>query len=127
MPRPIVDLGRGRTKLWSKTAVANWARSAELRAPQAIASAELAEITAHGKPLATGVFRSAYVSARQHALGGGRNPREIDRSRRSALEVALNSAQRVDPAFRVTLPDRWLDEPLTGRRTSRRGGSDAIR
>ena len=86
MPRPVVDLGRGRTKLWSRTAVASWATSADLRSPQAVASAELEQLQLVGLPLAQGVFRSAYSLARQHALGGGRKPREIARTRQAAYE-----------------------------------------
>src|SRR5690348_8774134 len=71
MPRPVVDLGGGKTKLWSRTAVALWARSADLRSPQTIAKAELAQLRLIGLSLAQGIFRGAFTSARQHALGGG--------------------------------------------------------
>jgi hypothetical protein len=111
MPRPVVDLGPGRTKLWSRSAVASWALSADLRSPQAIASAELAQLTLQGEPLAQGAFRSAYTSARQHALGGGRKPREIPRSKRAAYQLALDQALQADPAFRVTAPGDWFNEP----------------
>ncbi len=110
MPRPVVDLGRGRTKLWSRSAVALWALSADLRSPQAIASAELAQVTPQGQPLAQGVFRSAYTSARQHALGGGGKPREVARSKRAAYQLAFDQARQVDPAFRVTMPDGWFED-----------------
>jgi glutathione-regulated potassium-efflux system ancillary protein KefG len=110
MPRPVIDLGPRRTKLWSKTAVASWARSADLRSPQAVAKTELAELTLHGEPLAKGAFRSTFNLARQHALGGGRKPREVGPSRRDAYQMALDQARQVDPAFRVTMPDHWLDE-----------------
>lgn len=110
MPRSVVDLGRGRTKLWSRTAVASWALSADVRSPQAICSAELAQLAPQGEPLAQGIFRSAYTSARQHALAGGSKPREVARSRRAAYQLALDHALQVDPAFRVAMPDRWLDE-----------------
>jgi hypothetical protein len=111
MPRPVVDLGPRRTKLWSRTAVASWALSADLRSPQAIASAELAQLILQGEPLAQGVFRSAYTSARQHALGGGRKPREVGRSKRAAYQLAVDQAIRADPAFRVTTPAGWFNEP----------------
>ena len=111
MPRPVVDLGRGRTKLWSRTAVALWAVSADLRSPQAIATAELAQLAPEGEPLAQSVFRSAYTAARQHALGGGRKPREVSRSRRAAYQLAFGQARQVDPAFQVMVPDGWLEEP----------------
>ena len=110
MPRPVVDLGSRRTKLWSKTEVASWARSADLRSPQAIARTELAELTLEGDRLAQSVFRSAYSSARQHALGGGKEPREVGPSRRDAYQLARDQALPVDPEFRVTVPNNWLDE-----------------
>lgn len=109
MPRPVVDLGHGRTKLWSRSAVASWALSADLRPPQAVASAELAQLAPHGEPLAKGVFRSTFISARQHGLGGGKTRREIGRSRRAAYQLAFDQARQVDPAFRVTMPEGWLD------------------
>lgn len=109
MPYPVVDLGRRRTKLWSRSAVAAWAVSADLRSPQAIASAELAQLGLHGEPLAQSVFRSAYSSARQHALGGGKRPRDVARSRRAAYQLAFDQARQIDPAFRIDLPDGWLD------------------
>src|SRR5579875_383768 len=71
MPRPVVDLGRGRTKLWSKTAVASWARSADLRPPQEIATAELAQLAPQGEPLAQSVFRSSYTQVRQQMAPRG--------------------------------------------------------
>lgn len=110
MPRPVVDLGPRRTKLWSKKAITSWARSADLRSPQAIASAELAQLVLHGAPLAQSVFRNAYPSARQHALGGGKKPREIARSRRAAYQLALEQALQVDPSFRITMTDGWFDD-----------------
>jgi glutathione-regulated potassium-efflux system ancillary protein KefG len=109
MPRPVVDLGRGRTKLWSRTAVASWATSADLRSPQAVASAELEQLQLVGLPLAQGVFRSAYSLARQHALGGGRKPREIARTRQAAYELALGQALQSDPTFQAETPDGWFD------------------
>jgi hypothetical protein len=111
MPGPVIDLGRGRTKLWSKTAVAAWTRSADLRTPQEIASAELAQLELHGEALAQGVFRAVYALARQHALGGGRKPREVGRARRAAYDLALTDARQRDPAFWVDLPAGWLVEP----------------
>jgi hypothetical protein len=109
MPRPVVDLGRGRTKLWCKTAIDSWALSADLRSPQTIASAELKQLTLLGEALAQGIFRSTYSSARQHGLGGAKAPRQIDRSRRAAYQLALEQARHIDPAFQVTVPDGWLD------------------
>ncbi len=109
MPRPVVDLGRGRTKLWSKAAVTSWASSADLRSPQAITSAELQQLRLLGRPIAQGHFRSAYSMARQHALGGGRKPREVARSKRAAYQMALDEALQSDPAFRVEMPAGWLD------------------
>jgi hypothetical protein len=111
MPRPAVDLGPGRTKLWSRSAVTSWALSADLRSPQAIASAELAQLTLHGEPLAQSLFRSTYASARQHALGGGRKPRDIPRSKGAAYQLAVDQALQADPAFRATTPAGWLNEP----------------
>lgn len=110
MPRPVVDLGRSRTKLWSKAAVTSWAASADLRSPQAVVSAELRQLKLVGRPIAQAHFRSAYGMARQHALGGGRKPREVARSRRAAYQMALDEALRSDPAFGVEMPDGWLDE-----------------
>lgn len=110
MPRPVVDLGPGRTKLWSRSAVASWVLSADLRSPQAIVSAELAQLTLLGEPLAQSAFRSAYASARQHALGGGRKPREIPRSKQAAYKLALDQALQADPAFCVTAPGGWFNE-----------------
>lgn len=110
MPRPVVDLGRGRTKLWSRKALASWARSADLRSPQAIASAELAQLGPQGDPLAQSIFRSSYIQARQHALGGSRKPREVGRSRRASYQLAFDQAVQVDPAFRVRVPDGWLED-----------------
>ena len=111
MPRPVVDLGGGRTKLWSKAAVASWAVSADLRSPQEVATAELAQLAPRGEPLARSVFRSAYTAARQHALGGGKKPREVSRSRRAAYQLALDQAHQVDPGFRVEVPDDWFNKP----------------
>jgi glutathione-regulated potassium-efflux system ancillary protein KefG len=111
MPGPVVDLGRGRTKLWSRTAVATWSGSADRRWPQEIASAELAQLALHGDPYAEGLFRAVYASARQHALGGGRKPREVGRARRAAYDLALADARQRDPAFWVDLPAGWLGEP----------------
>jgi|SRR5579875_27487 glutathione-regulated potassium-efflux system ancillary protein KefG len=111
MPRPVIDLGRGRTKLWSKAALASWARSADMRSPQQIATAELAQLEPQGEPLAQSVFRSSYTQARQHALGGGRKPREVGRCRRDAYQLAVGQALQVDPDFRVAAPDGWLEEP----------------
>jgi glutathione-regulated potassium-efflux system ancillary protein KefG len=110
MPRPVVDLGPGRTKLWSKTAVTSWATSGDLRSPQAIASAELKQLKLVGGALAQAYFRSTYTMARQHALGGGRKPREVARSRKAAYQMALDQAIQSDPAFRVEMPAGWLDE-----------------
>jgi hypothetical protein len=110
MPRPVIDLGPGRTKLWSRSAVASWALSADLRSPQAMVSGELAQLTLQGGPLAQGVFRSAYASARQHALGGGREPRQVSRSKRTAYQLALDQAIQADPGFRVTVPVGWFNE-----------------
>ena len=111
MPRPAVNLGRGRTRLWSKTAVAGWARTADRRTPQEIASDELADLRLYGDAFAQGVFRAVYTAARQHALGGGRKRREVGRARRHAYDLALADARQRDPAFRVDLPAGWLDEP----------------
>jgi glutathione-regulated potassium-efflux system ancillary protein KefG len=111
MPSPVVDLGRGRTKLWSKTAVDAWARSADLRTPQEIASFELAQLELHGEAFAQGVFRAVYASARQHALGGGRKPREVGRTRRAAYDLAFADARQRDPDFWVDLPSGWLVAP----------------
>ena len=110
MPKPVVDLGRGRTKLWSRTAVTSWAASADLRSPQAIASTELKQLKLVGGPLAQAHFRSTYSLARQHALGGGRKPREVARSRRAAYQMALDQALQSDPAFRAEMPDGWFGE-----------------
>ena len=110
MPRPVVDLGPGRTKLWSRAAVTSWAASADLRSPQAIASAELKQLKLIGESLALAHFRSTYSLARQHALGGGRKRREIARSRRAAYQLALDQALQCDPAFRAEMPNGWFDE-----------------
>lgn len=110
MPRPVVDLGPGRTKLWSKSAVRTWALSADLRSPQTIASAELAQLALQGEPLAQAVFRSAYSSARQHALGGGKKERQVDPSRHAAYQLAVDQALLTDPAFQVIAPDGWLED-----------------
>jgi len=110
MPRPVVDLGPGRTKLWSRAAVSFWAASADLRSPQAIASAELKQLKLVGELLAQAHFRSTYSLARQHALGGGRKPREVARSRRAAYQMALDQALQSDPAFKVEMPGGWFDE-----------------
>ena len=110
MPRPVVDLGPGRTKLWSRAAVTSWAVSADLRSPQVIASAELKQLRLVGEPLAQAQFRSTYSLARQHALGGGRKPREVERSRRAAYQMAVDQALQSDPAFRAEVPDGWLSE-----------------
>src|SRR5258708_36855877 len=99
MPRPVVDPGRGRTKLWSRRAVASWALSADRRSPQAIATTELAQLAPQGEPLAQGVFRSTYTSARQHALGGGKTPRQVGRSRRARYQPAFHQARPSEPAF----------------------------
>lgn len=115
-PGPTKDVGatfpntRCRTKLWSRAAVASWAASADLRSPQEIASAELKQLRLVGAPLAQGHFRSTFSLARQHALGGGRKPREVARSRKAAYQVALDQASKADPAFRVEMPDGWFDE-----------------
>lgn len=110
MPRPVVDLGRGRTKLWSRAAMTSWALTADLRSPQAIAGAELEQLKLMGRPVAQSVFRSAYSQARQHALGGGRRPRQIGRARRAAYQIALGQALLSDPSFQVQMPDGWLNE-----------------
>lgn len=88
----------------------SWALSADLRSPQAIASTELAQVALQGEPLAQGVFRSTYASVRQHAIGGGKKPRQIDRSRRAAYQIALDQARLIDPAFLASVPDGWLDD-----------------
>ncbi|MGH9091573.1 MAG: hypothetical protein ACRDZR_09395 [Acidimicrobiales bacterium] len=108
MPRPVVDLGSRRTKLWSRTAVESWATSADRRSPQAVTGAELAQLAPEGEPLAKGIFRSTFVAIRQHALGGGKEAREIARSRRAAYDLALSQAVAVDPTFRVAVPDDWF-------------------
>ena len=110
MPQPVVDLGPGRTKLWARAAVTSWAASADLRSPQAIASAELKQLRFLGRPLAQAQFRSTYSLARQHALGGGRKPREVARSRRAAYQMALDQALESDPAFRAEMPEGWFGE-----------------
>lgn len=111
MPRPVVDLGTGRTKLWSRSAVTSWASSADLRSPQAIANAELAQLRLTGLPLAQSAFRMAYAAARQHALGGGPKPRDVPRTRQPAYQIALRQALQSDPAFRADTPEGWFDEP----------------
>ena len=88
----------------------SWALSADLRSPQAIASAELKQLTLLGKPLAQSIFRSSFSSARQHALGGGKEARQLDRSRRAAYELALEQARKLDTAFQVDMSDGWLDQ-----------------
>jgi glutathione-regulated potassium-efflux system ancillary protein KefG len=110
MPRPVVDLGSGRTKLWLRSAVTSWALSADLRSPQAIATVELGQLRLTGLPLAQSAFRMAYCAARQHALGGGRKPREVARTRKAAYQIAFDQALQSDSAFRVEIPDGWLDE-----------------
>ena len=110
MPRPVVDLGPQRTKLWSKNAVESWAESADRRSPAAIMSSELADMVLQGNPLAQGIFRSTYSGYRQNALGGGKNSRQIGPSRRESYEPAFKQAEQVDPSFSVTMPDGWLDE-----------------
>jgi hypothetical protein len=110
IPRPVVDLGAGRTKLWSRRAVRSWSLSADLRSPQTIASAELAQLALQGEPLAQGLFRSAYTAARQHALGGGKKERVVDRSRQAAYQLALDQARLTDPTFQATVPDDWLED-----------------
>jgi hypothetical protein len=110
MPRPVVDIGPGRAKLWSRAAVRSWAASADLRSPQAIARAELGQLKLVGQALAQANFRSVYSLARQHALGGGRKPREVARTRRAAYQLAFDQAFQSDTAFRVEMPDGWLEE-----------------
>lgn len=90
MPRPLVDLGPGRTKLWPRSAARSWALAEDLRSPQTVASAELAQLALKGEPLAQGLFRSAYTAARQHALGGGKEQRQVDRSRQAAYQLAVD-------------------------------------
>ncbi len=85
----------------------SWALSADLRSPQAIASAELKQLTLLGKPLAQSIFRSSFSSARQHALGGGKEARQLDRSRRAAYNSRLNRPGN------STLPSRSIC-PMAG-------------
>jgi glutathione-regulated potassium-efflux system ancillary protein KefG len=109
MPRPIVDLGAGRSRLWSRRAVEVWMATVDRRAPQEIVKPELEAMTLIGERYAQGIFRSMYATARQHGLGRGKQRRELP-TRRAAYEAALAEALKIDPDFRVTLPPEWLDQ-----------------
>jgi len=111
MPRPLVYLGPGRPRLWSRRAVQAWATSTDLRSPQAVVKAELAEVELIGHRFAQGRFRSCYSLARQHGLGRGKGEKELPPTRRAAFEIALADAKVLDPAFQVRMPEGWLDPP----------------
>jgi glutathione-regulated potassium-efflux system ancillary protein KefG len=110
MPRPLVDLGAGRSRLWSRRAIESWMATVDRRTPQEIVKPELKALTLIGDRYAQGIFRSMYASARQHGLGRGKRERELLPTRRFAYESALAEAVRIDPRFRVDMPVGWLDE-----------------
>ncbi len=111
MPRPVVDLGPGRPRLWSRRAVEAWASSTDRRTPQQVAKEELEELRPllDGLPFAKSLFRATYAGARQHGRGQGRRSRELAPTRRAAFELALEEARRHDPGFTVALSSGWLD------------------
>ena len=84
MPRPIVDLGAGRSRLWSRRAILSWLATADRRKPQDIVKPELKALTLIGERYARGIFRSMYSTARQHGLGRGKQRRELPPTRRAA-------------------------------------------
>jgi glutathione-regulated potassium-efflux system ancillary protein KefG len=110
MPRPLLDLGAGRSRLWSQRAIQSWMATVDRRTPQEIVKPELEILTLIGDRYAQGIFRSRYASARQHGLGRGKREREVPPTRRFAYESALAEAVRIDPRFRVDMPVGWLDE-----------------
>jgi hypothetical protein len=110
MPRPLVDLGAGRSRLWSRRAIESWMATVDRRTPQEIVKPELEALTLIGGRYAQGIFRSIYATARQHGLGRGRRERELPPTRCSAYESALAEATKIDPGFRVDMPVGWLDE-----------------
>lgn len=112
MPRPVLDLGPGRPRLWSREAVRVWAAAADRRTPQQVTKHELDQLRSWlvGDEFAKSLFRSTYSGARQHGRGRGKRSRELPPTRRAAFELALEDARRHDPGFRVDLPTGWLDE-----------------
>src|SRR5215469_3307362 len=101
MPRPVVDLGRGRTKLWSRKAVASWALSADLRSPQAICTAELAQLGRQGEPLAQNVSERIHV-------GTPARPRRRQQTAASRpfKAICISASPGPGPSGRSGLPSR---------------------
>jgi len=49
MPRPLLDLGRGRPRLWSRNAVIHWAGSRRRRGPLRAVTTNVATCRAQGR------------------------------------------------------------------------------
>ena len=112
MPRPVLDFGVGRPRLWSRRELQAWRAVADRRTPQQVVKQELAELRAVlvGDDLAKGLFCAAFAAARQHGLGRGRREGDLAPTRRAAFELALAEARSRDLGFEARLGPGWLDE-----------------
>jgi glutathione-regulated potassium-efflux system ancillary protein KefG len=102
MPRPVVDLGRGRPQLWSRRAVEAWHSTSSPGGASAKVAEELAALpnADRGGPMSH--YRAVYQMVRRSALGP--NPEGLPRSKEYAEQQALEAARLIDPTFVTPKP-----------------------
>ena len=104
MPRPVVDLGRGRPRLWSRRTVEEWARSEGPRVVAQFIADTIASVPRGPAGSAQNRYRGVLQIALEAALGPRTDgPRTVGEAHREALEAA----RQVDPRFDCQAPPEF--------------------
>lgn len=104
MPRPVVDLGRGRPRLWSRRAIEEWARSEGPRVVAKFITDTIANVPRGPAGSAQNRYRGVLQIALEAALGPRTDgPRTVGEAHRQAVEAA----RQVDPRFDWPAPPEF--------------------
>ena len=104
MPRPVVDLGRGRPRLWSRRAIEEWARSESPRVVAKFIADTIASVPRGPAGSAQNRYRGILQIALEAALGPRTDgPRTVGEAHQEALEAA----RQVDPRFDCQAPPEF--------------------
>lgn len=109
MPRPVVDLGPGRPRLWSRKAIELWGQTSSPGVASATVAEELAPLPQADRGGPMSHYRAVYQMVRRAALGP--NPEGLPQTREFAHGHALEAAQQIDPTFVLPPPQstRYVD------------------
>jgi hypothetical protein len=104
MPRPVVDLGRGRPRLWSRRAIEEWAQREGPRVIAKFIADTIAKVPRGPAGSAQNRYRGVLQIAMEAALGPRTDgPRTVG----EAHWEALAAARQVDPLFDRPAPPEF--------------------